>query len=230
STFNRFDAGTILDALVLAGEVECALSDSAWESATKAAEVTDLLSSAFVASHCDEAKLKALAHALARHPPEAARVSHPEGFAYYALHPGDFADGMANVDSEFPVAVIGIRSVGTTLSAVACAALRKRGVPASRITVRPAGHPYDRITELTDAQRDWARQRQRDGSRFMVVDEGPGLSGSSFLSVAESLMREGVGPESITLLGTRDVDPGQLCALNAASRWKKFEWRRVSSR
>jgi hypothetical protein len=230
SKFNRFDPRTVLDALVLAGEVECALSDAGWGSAGKAAEITDLLSSAFVASHCDEAKLKALAHELAHHPPEAARVSHAEGFAYYALHPGDFADAMADVDCGFPVAVIGIRSVGTTLSAVACAALRKRGVPASRITVRPAGHPYDRITELTDAQRDWARQRQRDGSRFMVVDEGPGLSGSSFLSIAECLVREGVGAESITLLGTRDVDPGQLCASNAVSRWKKFEWRKVSSR
>jgi len=230
SKFNRSDAETVLVALVLAGEVECALSDAGWGSVGKAAEITDLLSSAFVASYCDEAKLKALAHELACHPPEAARVSHPEGFAYYALHPGDFADGMTDAASAFPVAVVGIRSVGTTLSAVACAALRTRGVRASRITVRPVGHPYDRITELTGAQRDWVRQRQRDGSRFMVVDEGPGLSGSSFLSVAESLTREGVGPESIILLGTRDIDPGQLCASNAVSRWKKFEWRRVSSR
>ena len=118
--------------------------------------------------------MKALAHELAKHPPRHVRISHPEGFAYYALHPGDFADAVEDVDCGFPVAVLGIRSVGTTLSAVACAALRKRGVRASRITVRPAGHPYDRITELTDAQRDWVRQRHRDGSRFMVVDEGPG--------------------------------------------------------
>ncbi|MGE5054633.1 MAG: hypothetical protein ACM3WP_10750 [Acidobacteriota bacterium] len=230
SKFNRFDPGSVLDALVLAGEVECALSDAGWGSEAKAAEITDLLSLAFVTGHCDEAKLKALVHELASHPPEAVRVSHPEGFAYYALHPGDFADGVADVDCGFPVAIVGIRSVGTTLSAVACAALRKRGVRASRITLRPAGHPYGRTTELSDRQRDWVRKQQRDASRFMVVDEGPGLSGSSFLSVAESLMREGVGAESITLLGTRDVDPGQLCASNAVARWKKFCSRRVSSR
>ena len=175
-------------------------------------------------------KLKALAHELSRYPPETVRISHPEGFAYYALHPGDFADAMRDMSSRVPVAVVGIRSIGTTLSAVACAALRRRGVRASRITVRPSGHPYDRTTELTDSQRDWVREQQRDTSRFMVVDEGPGLSGSSFLSVAECLMREGVGAESITLVGTRDVDPAQLCASNANSRWKKFGWRRVSSR
>jgi hypothetical protein len=230
SNLSRFDPGSVLDALVLAGEVECALSDCGCASAAKSAEITDLLSSEFVASNCDEKRLKALANELAQDPPEKVRISHPEGFAYYALHPGDFADGMASVDSGFPLAVVGIRSVGTTLSAVACAALRTRGVRASRITVRPAGHPYDRIAELTDAQRGWVRQRQRDGSRFMVVDEGPGLSGSSFLSVAESLVREGVDAENITFLGTRDVDPGQLCASNAVSRWKKFQCRRVSSR
>ena len=65
SKFSRFDPGTVLDALVLAGEVECALSDSAWKSAAKAAEITDLLSSELVASNCDEKRLKALANELA---------------------------------------------------------------------------------------------------------------------------------------------------------------------
>jgi hypothetical protein len=230
SRFSRFHPGSVLDALIVAGEVECAFADSGWESAGRAAEITDLLSAEFSGSHCDEKKIKALAHELAKHSPGTVRTSHPEGFAYYALHPGDFADAVEDVDCGFPVAVVGIRSVGTTLSAVACAALRTRGVRASRITVRPAGHPYDRIIDLTEPQRDWVRQRQRDGFRFLVVDEGPGLSGSSFLSVAESLIRQGVGPESITLLGTRDADPEQLCASNAVSRWKKFQCRRVSSR
>ena len=230
SKISRFDAGSILDALVVAGEAECALSDCGWASAAKAAEITDIVSAAFVGSDFDEERLQALSHGLANHSPEAVGISHPEGFAYYALHPGDFADAMVDVDCRAPVAVVGIRSVGTTLSAVACAALRKRGVRAIRITVRPAGHPYGRTTELNDGQRVWVRTERRDGSRFMVVDEGPGLSGSSFVSVAESLMREGVGAESITLLGTRDVDPAQLCTANAVSRWKRFGWRRVSSR
>jgi hypothetical protein len=230
SKMNRADPGSVLDSLVLAGEVECAISDCGQASASEVGEITDTLAVAFVGSDCDEKRVKALAHQLTRNPPETVRISHPEGFAYYALHPGDFADAMAGVDSQVPVAVVGIRSVGTTLSAVACAALKRRGVRASRITVRPEGHPYDRTTQLTGAQKDWVRQRQRDVSRFIVVDEGPGLSGSSFLSVAESLMRVGVAAESITLLGTRDVNPAQLCASNAASRWKKFQSLKVSSR
>jgi hypothetical protein len=230
SKFSRFDPASVLDALVLAGEVECALTDVGWKSADRAEEITDLLSSQFVGSQCDENKLKALARELAQDPPQAVRISHPEGFAYYALHPADFADAMRDISSSVPVAVVGIRSIGTTLSAVARAALTKCGVRASRITVRPSGHPYDRTTELTDSQKDWVRKHQAQASRFLVVDEGPGLSGSSFLSVAECLMREGVGPESVTLLGTRDVDPAQLCASDAGSRWNKFASRRVSSR
>jgi len=35
----------------------------------------------------------------------------------------------------------GIRSIGTTLSAMAAAAARARGISVERITVRPQGHP-----------------------------------------------------------------------------------------
>ena len=92
--------------------------------------------------------------------------------------------------------MLGIRSIGAALSAVACAALRIRGVECERITVRPAGHPYDRKLEVTDRMREWVESS--GDADFLVVDEGPGISGSSFLAVAEALTSCGIKPESIT--------------------------------
>ena len=219
-----------LNALLLAGEVECALSDCGWASAAKAQEITDILAALFLQEGGDIAKLQSMAAEVANDLPETVRISHPEGFAYYALHPGDFADAVATMGSCRAVGVVGIRSVGTTLSAVVAGALRRIGVRASRITVRPVGHPYDRKTELDGGQRAWLQEQQRQNAMFLIVDEGPGLSGSSFLSTAECLMREGIGTERITLQGTRDVDPEQLCASDAGARWGRFPWRRVASR
>ncbi len=117
-----------LNALLLAGEVECALSDCAWASAAKAQEITDILAALFLQEGGDIAKLQSLAGEVANDLPETVRISHPEGFAYYALHPGDFADAVATMGSCRLVGVVGIRSVGTTLSAVVAGALRRIGV------------------------------------------------------------------------------------------------------
>jgi hypothetical protein len=231
SSISPNDQPSVVNALLLAGEVECALSDCRWQSETRAIELTDAIAALFVATQIpQERELESLAAAIARDLPQQMRISHPEGFAYYALHPGDFADAVTKWETRGTVGVVGIRSVGTTLSAVGRAALRAKALTASRITVRPVGHPYDRKTELDEAGKLWVQEQHRKRAQFLVVDEGPGLSGSSFLSVAECLMREGVPAEQITLMGTRDVHPGQLCAPDAGSRWRKLSWERVSSR
>ena len=61
-----------------------------------------------------------------------------EGFAYYALHPRKVAMLLDTLALTSPVAVVGIRSVGVTLSAVACASLRLRGVECRRLGRRLA--------------------------------------------------------------------------------------------
>ena len=152
-----------LNALLLAGEVECALSDCAWASAAKAQEITDILAALFLQEDGDIAKLQSLAGEVANDLPETVRISHPEGFAYYALHPGDFADAVATMGSCRAIGVVGIRSVGTTLSAVVAGALRRIGVRADRITVRPVGHPYDRKTELDVTQKSLAARTAASG-------------------------------------------------------------------
>ncbi len=157
--------------------------------------------------------------------PEQLRVSPPEGFAYYGLHPIDFATLADSVGEESgPAAIIGIRSIGTTLSAIVLAAIHRRGKPGTRITVRPTGHPYDRVTRFTPEQLTWIESQLGAGSNFLVVDEGPGRSGSSFLSVAEALERAGVPAASIILIGSRPISPDQLCATNAAARWNRFRF------
>ncbi|HVI05182.1 MAG TPA: hypothetical protein VM711_03705, partial [Sphingomicrobium sp.] len=144
---------------------------------------------------------------------------------YYALHPSDFsrvADRIA--PSTAPAAIIGIRSIGTTLSAVFGAGLRTRGRRASRITVRPSGHPYARLTIFSRDERAWVSEQLHGGAHFFIVDEGPGRSGSTFLSVAEALAGAGVASDEVTVIGSRAFDPQALCAADSVARWRKFRF------
>jgi hypothetical protein len=222
------DPEPMLNALLLAGQAECAIADSGVAD-DAARSLTDALA---MAGDLVEARedFSGLLRKVAIGLPELVRLSRFEGFAYYALHPMDFAEAAGAESHGSSVAVIGIRSIGSVLSAMAVAALKKRGTPATRITVRPAGHPYDRYTQFTESQAHWFEQEKQRGSSFLVVDEGPGLSGSSFLSVAEALVRSGINCDRITLMGTREVDPERLCTTNAARRWKQFRWLKASSR
>ncbi len=118
--------------------------------------------------------------------------------------------------------MVGIRSIGTTLSAVVAAKLNANGIPASRTTVRPEGHPYDRHTEFSGSQRNAIRRALSHHAIFLVCDEGPGRSGSSLLSVAEALEREGVNRERIVLFCSHQPNPDALCAPDASQRWRRY--------
>jgi len=156
-------------------------------------------------------------------------ISVPEGFAYYALDPLAYAHALDRIlTNPGRVLVIGIRSIGSTLSAIAAASARLHGMEARRITVRPEGHPYNRRTELSHAQLAVVQQAVSSGATFVVVDEGPGLSGSSFLSVAESLERAGALQERIILLGGHQPNVDALCAADAAQRWRRFRYHAVA--
>ncbi len=224
------DREAILNALLLAGQVECVLADSGLAD-EKARALTDAIAT-MLAGHFEETRppLSDLTRQVAIGLPELVKVSPFEGFAYYALHPMDFADAISAQSFGSPVAVIAIRSIGTVLGAATVTALRKQGIAANRITVRPEGHPYNRSTHFTAVQTDWIDREKQRRSSFLVVDEGPGLSGSSFLSVAEALVQTGVNCDRITLMGTRDANPNRLCAINAAQRWRQFRWTKVPSR
>jgi len=224
-----FHANEIPGALLRAGELECALSDcrAVIEQFKK---ITDSLAAAMVNSAPVANRSHLLEILSATVMPEKLTVSAPEGFAYYALHPLAFAKVLDRIDAlPARVMVVGIRGIGTTLSAITVAALCARGVQATRTTVRPAGHPYNRHTDLSPEQLALVKREISSGAGFLVVDEGPGLSGSSFLSVAEALARAGVDRERITLICSHLPEIEHLRAENAPHRWRQFRCVAISA-
>jgi hypothetical protein len=222
----------LLVALLRAGELECGVADGGSVAAQRFELVTDRLAKVLAASVSTQAlqepdirkndfqQLLKSAQAL----PAIGQLSlsTPEGFAYYALHPLAYADIIRKIPACRSLLVVGIRSIGTTLSAVTAAGARACGMKAARITVRPEGHPYDRTAEFTAEQLAAIRAAVSSGANFAVVDEGPGLSGSSFLAVAEALERAGAPTEKITLVSSHAPKVNGLCAMDATRRWQRF--------
>lgn len=149
------------------------------------------------------------------------RVS--EGYAYYALFPETYAasaERFWSVTRPSHVVVIGIRSIGASLSAIVEQSLRTRGCETWSCTVRPRGHPFDRRLALAgDIEAAW-RDRAARGAIFAIVDEGPGLSGSSFASVASAIRALGVSPDRIALFPAWDPPSGRLKSRAAEETWR----------
>lgn len=214
------DEASWTEALLRCGELECALEDIGSNDAAALAIISDECARVLVGSEF-HARPQVLQHLPSKVPGEL-RVATPEGFAYYALHPLQYADVMERLGEIHDAVVVGIRSIGTTLSAVAKAALQRRGMRVERFTVRPLGHPFDRIVQWREPQLELIHQGVSRGANFVIVDEGPGLSGSSFLSVAEALCSAGVREEQIAFVPGHAPNPSSLHAPDAARRWAKF--------
>jgi hypothetical protein len=221
-------AGSRIDTLVRAGEIETGLADAGSPVAARLGLLVDQLAGAACGGRLARAPLLRQleeAEVAADLPPEI-RCAHPEGFSYYGLHPLDFADlaGRIHRDLRPRVQVVGIRSVGSTLGAVVAASLRAHGKSADRITVRPEGEPYQRHATFDVAQLRWIALGMRQGADFLVVDEGPGFSGSTFSSVGQALVGAGVPAASIVLMGSRPfaqrpgMGHGESCELPARFR------------
>lgn len=225
----------LVSSLLRAGELECGIHDQFVDSedlelsAKTISAITDEL--AYALLNPAHARIRiAQAQRLGRNlnVPAQLKLSPPEGFCFYGLHPLDFAETVSRLSYiSGDVAVIGIRTIGTTLSAITAAALHRSHFPGSKVTidrttVRPVGHPFDRATHFSAAQEHWVRRMASRRATFLVVDEGPGLSGSSFISVGEALEKLGADPQRVHFVGTRQVDPAQLRAKDATQRWSRF--------
>src|SRR5579864_3068944 len=152
------DGQYLLDALIQAGQLEAALGDSNSSDAPTASQLTDLLAAAVCSDNASVARASSVLAQI--RPPEQIRISPPEGFTYYALHPLDFARIISRIPEEtLACELIGIRSIGATLSAICAAALNDAGLSVSRITVRPTGHSYSRQTEFTAQQIRWIAEQ-----------------------------------------------------------------------
>jgi hypothetical protein len=217
----RSSPAALLSTLLRAGELEAALEDSEHPAAAFARQLSDAAAQAWLTQSAAPLSRWLGGGIAGLRLPQQLRLVRPEGYAYYALNPGAYAHVLGARHERAPgVAVVGIRSIGTSLSAVVRAALERRGVRSERITVRPHGHPWDRQLALDGCFELFVQRWQ--AAHFLVVDEGPGLSGSTFLAVAEGIERAGVPPERIELLTSCTPDPSRMVARDAARRWSRF--------
>jgi hypothetical protein len=153
--------------------------------------------------------------------PETIAVHLPEGYVHYGLYPETYLEAARALSEEpGPLQVIGIRSIGTGLAgAVAAAAGGDTSSRTEIVSVRPGGHPFCRRIDLGD---DLGRRLLGPaGTRYAVVDEGPGLSGSSFGSVADWLEDRGVPAESIVFFPSHSGDLGPHASDRHRRRWAR---------
>jgi hypothetical protein len=146
--------------------------------------------------------------------PAQIEIGTPEGYAYYGLFPESYvecAERFVRDENPRHCIVIGVRNIGSSLSAVVAGALTELGADVDSFTVRPAGHPFDRSVDLCRAI--------NPDAIHLLVDEGPGLSGSSLACVADALSRAGVPDSRIVFVPSWKPDPETLLSSLARDRF-----------
>lgn len=134
--------------------------------------------------------------------PDPVRIKRGEGYAFYAVYPESYLEAARRSRLTPNTVVIGLRSIGTSLAALVAAAI---GAP-TIFTLRPVGHPFARQLAVGKAL---TRKILSDHeANFAIVDEGPGLSGSSFGSVMDWLTSHGVAMRRIHFFPSHEGKPG----------------------
>ncbi len=199
-----------------AGRLEQATEDGLPEAAEACRRLTEAAVRAFLGG----GDLASVAEALERVPASDTPViaKTPEGFAFYGLYPESYAAAarlwIAAHEGASNVLVVGVRSIGTMLSSVVAESLRAAGVQARRCTVRPTGHPFAREAEI-------APEVRADATWALVVDEGPGLSGSSMAAVGEALVRIGFSHNRIAFFPGHGGEPGVQASAGVRAWWRE---------
>lgn len=139
-----------------------------------------------------------------------------EGYAFYALYPESYGLAARRLDLLAPPLVIGLRSIGGGLAAIAAAALEAP----PPVTLRPSGDPFARTLRLTA---ELGRDLLAADRHFVIVDEGPGLSGSSFGCVADWLEGQGIASTHIAFLPGHEGDLGPEAATHHRRRWAEAQ-------
>jgi hypothetical protein len=222
--------------LIDLGVLEAAIADALFPQADGASPLAAALRQASLltgrmvhASWCRQppaglprALAAALAEAVRFALPSPVRLKTPEGYAYYALYPEMYlaaAERFCRRARPQRAVCLGLRSIGTSLSAVVAAALAAEGIAVESLTLRPRGHPFARRPAFAAGFAGWLAARK--DAWFLVVDEGPGLSGSSLCGTAAALTDLGIPDERIVLFPSRDLDPASLVSKEARGRWAR---------
>ncbi|WAJ26411.1 hypothetical protein [Antarcticirhabdus aurantiaca] len=145
-------------------------------------------------------------------PPAALTLRGGEGFDFYAVYPELYLSAARRLPSG--AVVIGLRSIGAALAPLVAAASSARLV----VTLRPVGHPFQRRVEVGPDLR--ARLLADPRAVVAIVDEGPGLSGSSFGGVADWLEAEGVPRDRIVFMPSHGGEPGREASAEHRARWQ----------
>ena len=140
------------------------------------------------------------------------RTRQAEGYAFYAVYPEAYLAAARQSLLRPQTTVIGIRSIGAGLAALVASALGTTAV----YTVRPVGPPFDRRLALSEPLA--GRLRAASGP-FAIVDEGPGLSGSSFNCVADWLVAQGVAEDRVHFFPSHGGALGQAARADHRQRW-----------
>lgn len=167
--------------------------------------------------------------------PDSIIISLPEGYAYYGLYPEMYfeaAEKFIRTRKPEKLIVLGIRSIGTSLSAVvsACAeynfiremrSLKDTRYSVDSITLRPRGDYFSRQVKISDQLKEKLNSDSR--TYYLVIDEGPGLSGTSLCSVAEYLSCMGISDEKIVIFPSWEPDANSFVSELSRKRWLMHE-------
>ncbi|MGR4863925.1 hypothetical protein [Caulobacter sp. LARHSG274] len=149
-------------------------------------------------------------------PPSEITCKLAEGYAHYALYPEAYLEAAAAAERSAPPVVLGLRSIGTGLAAMVAVGAGARRRP---VTVRPVGPPFARRLRLSPAL--YASILGDGEEPYAVVDEGPGLSGSSFGAVGDLLEEAGVSSPRVTYLPSHAGEPGPHASPAHRERWRR---------
>jgi hypothetical protein len=154
--------------------------------------------------------------------PAAAEISIPEGYAYYAVYPEAYLEAAVRCRGALgtrAVVCLGLRSIGTSLSAAVVGGLEEMGCKVASYTVRPRGHPFSRRPVLTDDLEQTLRAAA--DAAFLLIDEGPGISGSSLGGAADLLSGLGIPDDQIILLPSWRTAGDGLGSAVARAHWPR---------
>jgi hypothetical protein len=234
------DHESAVELLVAVGDLETAVVDAICDEAdretplTRALRRTAVRAAGIVAATWDgraaaaerarQAALASLDALDLRALPALVRPRVPEGYVYYSLPPELYLEAARRFALEVrptPCVCVGLRSIGASLSAVVAAAVAGAGCPTRSYTVRPRGEPFEREISLAP-ELEAELRRACAGAYVVVVDEGPGLSGSSFTGAARRLAQLGGGERGIVLFPSWQPDPARFVSTAARAEWGRY--------